>query len=183
MKRFPLPDDAWYSYTQRYGTGPGDHHGTDIFAAAGTSVRAVEDGYAHTALDPKGGKVVYLKSDDGEGKSGHHEYYYAHLADWDVLEGLEPGEEAYVMMNAPIGHVGNTGNAVGTDPHLHIQMKVDGKQVDPYPYLQAVDKRAGGGPIVYQGKPHKSWLDVGIVWIVAFIGILWLTSKKRKSDG
>lgn len=179
MKRFPLPDDAWYSYKQNYGTGTGQHHGTDIFAEAGTSVRAVEEGYARIANDPKGGKVVYLKSTDGK-----REYYYAHLQDWGPLEGLAPDDEAFAMENAPLGSVGTTGNAAGTDPHLHIQMRVDGAQVDPYPYLQAVDKRAGGGgPIVYQGKPHKSWLDIGIVWIVAFVGVLWLTRKKRRNDG
>lgn len=177
MKRFPLPDDAWYSYAQRYGTGTGDHHGTDIFAERGTSVRAVEEGYARIAVDPKGGKVVYLKSADGK-----REYYYAHLDDWDSLEGLGT-DEAFVMENAPIGHVGTTGNAVGTDPHLHIQMRVDGAQVDPYPHLRAVDKREGGGPITYEGKPHRSWLDVSIVWVAAFIGIAYLLSKKGKSRG
>ena len=38
-----------------------------------------------------------------------------------------------------LGHVGNTGNAVGTPPHLHLQLHPDGgRPVNPFPLLKIV---------------------------------------------
>jgi murein DD-endopeptidase MepM/ murein hydrolase activator NlpD len=150
MLQFPLQSDVNYSYSDRYGEGAGEHHGTDIFAPYGSSVLAVIAGGAVTTTDPKGGLVVYLSNDDGT-----QVYYYAHLS--DVGEIFAGADVTVVNVGDVIGHMGNSGNAVGTPPHLHLQAKVNGHLVNPYPLLEEVDPKPkshpGGGTFPYPRKP------------------------------
>ena len=53
---------------------------------------------------------------------------YGHLSRTYVQEG------DHVEKGATIGAVGNTGNSFG--PHLHYEILVRGKSVDPGPYLK-----------------------------------------------
>lgn len=143
MDRFPLDTTARYDYASRFSTAKGGHHGCDIFSAEGTPVVAVEEGDARRAIDPKGGLVVYLLNL----RTGNH-YYYAHLRDVDAHLPVAP-KSTHVSAGQLLGHVGTTGNARGTSPHLHFQLRQRGKIVDPYPYLVAVDPlthREGGPP-------------------------------------
>lgn len=133
MQTFPLPPDATYSYGDRFGTGAADHHGTDIFAAEGTPVLAPIDGIARATTDPKGGVVVYLQSE-----ARREELYFAHLLDVDALD---TADYTVVTAGDVIGHVGATGNAAGGPPHLHLQQKIDGVLVNPFPRLRAVDPK------------------------------------------
>ncbi len=150
MLQFPLQSDVNYAYSDRFGEGEGDHKGTDIFAAYGSSVLAVISGAAHPATDPKGGTVVYLANEDGT-----QVYYYAHLA--DVAEELQGADYTIVQAGDVLGHVGNSGNAVGTPPHLHLQARVNGLLVNPFPLLLEVDpkprSRPGGGTFPRTPKP------------------------------
>ncbi len=91
------------------------HHGSsrsaaDLFAPEGTPVLAVYGGTVTAAgYDPTGGHYVHV---DGADKL---RYYYAHLA-------VPPPVAARQVVAAGqvLGLVGETGNAVGTGPHLHL---------------------------------------------------------------
>lgn len=148
VKRFPLPVDVRYDYADRYGEGSGDHRGTDIFSALRTPLYAVIDGVAHPDIDPKGGIVVYLSNEDGS-----EEYYYAHLD--DIADGLRAAQYTIVSAGDLIGYIGRSGNAAGGAPHLHFQARINGKVVDPYILLRAVDPipRGSRGPFPKTPKP------------------------------
>ena len=137
MDRFPLPAVS-YSYSDYYQSSPSGHHGTDIFAPAGTAVLAVEDGQATADEDPTGGHVVYLTC-----PKTANQYYYAHL---DLIDSTIPRAPAFreVRAGEMLGTVGTSGNAKGTSPHLHFQMRMRGTQVNPYSSLAAADPRKSG---------------------------------------
>lgn len=83
---------------------------TDLFAPIGTPIRAVVDGRVETTSSSgPGGNSIIIKGLDGL------DYYYAHMQE---PASVSPGD--YVAGGQNIGKVGNTGNAAGKDPHLHI---------------------------------------------------------------
>ncbi len=89
--------------------GNRNHEGVDIFAAKGTPVVAVANGFVtRTGNQGLGGKQVWLRD-----SSSGNAYYYAHLD--SIL--TESGKQ--VRINDTLGFVGNTGNAAGGSPHLH----------------------------------------------------------------
>jgi murein DD-endopeptidase MepM/ murein hydrolase activator NlpD len=101
----------------------GRHAGIDILAPSGTEVRAASPGIASFAgSGMRGyGKAVIL--DHGEGITT----LYGHLSTIRVQSGDT------VPAGALIGTAGRSGNA--TTHHLHFELRVDGKAVDPVPYL------------------------------------------------
>jgi murein DD-endopeptidase MepM/ murein hydrolase activator NlpD len=112
---FGMPRDA----------GTRHHEGIDIFAPRSTPVLAVAEGRATPRENKLGGNTVWIST---PGVS----YYYAHLE----RAAVKPGQR--VRVGEVIGYVGNTGNAVTTDPHLHFGIYRWGKgAVDPFPLLQA----------------------------------------------
>jgi murein DD-endopeptidase MepM/ murein hydrolase activator NlpD len=126
LRVFPVDRSGRPTFTDDFGaprTGH-EHQGTDIFAAAGTPVLAVNDGNARAELDPKGGQVIYLRT-----PAGH--YYYAHLS---AYEGTFPRA---VRAGDVMGRVGTTGNAAGTSPHLHFEIHEGGVTLNPFPELTA----------------------------------------------
>jgi murein DD-endopeptidase MepM/ murein hydrolase activator NlpD len=100
------------------------HAGLDLMAPYGSPIRAAGGGtvmfagwyYAY-------GRMVDIRHTDGLITR------YAHMADF--APGIAPG--APVAMGAIIGRVGATGRAHG--PHVHFEVRVDGRAVDPRPYL------------------------------------------------
>ena len=99
------------------------HLGIDVFAAKGTPVVASVGGTVVHANGVVAGNAFYLKGDDG------NTYYGAHL---DSL-----GPTGRVERGAQLGTVGSTGNAKGTTPHLHFEIKPGGGDpVSPFPSLQ-----------------------------------------------
>lgn len=147
MRVFPIPR------AHRYGYGPGfkppDHLGVDIFAPEGTPVVAVEDGLAYSRIEPKGGNAAYLEGDDGV------IYYYGHLKAWDLK--IIRGGKQPVKAGDPIGFVGTTGNAQGTEPHLHFQMRRGSTVENPYPHLVDIDPGQGS-----LEKPPESGKGKGV---------------------
>lgn len=104
------------------------HEGTDVMAAHGTPLVAVEDGVvARAGTNHLGGNALTL-----EGRSGHR-YYYAHLAGF--ADGIASG--APVAAGQLVGFVGDTGDARGGAPHVHFEITPPGTdhEVNPYPLL------------------------------------------------
>jgi murein DD-endopeptidase MepM/ murein hydrolase activator NlpD len=97
--------------------------GTPIVAAldgivldVGTSKNRRYRGYGNTALIGHGNGVITL---------------YAHCQSVSVKKGQA------VRQGEVIGFVGNTGRS--TTPHVHFEVRKDGKAVNPLPYLASRD--------------------------------------------
>ena len=99
-----------------------DHKGVDIGAAYGTSVFAAQSGKVIQA-GWNGGYGYCITISHGEGVTT----LYAHLSDYDVRVGSE------VVRGQVIGKCGYTG--ISSGPHIHYEIRVNGKQIDPLPYL------------------------------------------------
>lgn len=94
------------------------HRGTDFHAKAGTPVLAAGDGVVIFAGRQRGyGNVIYV--DHGGGVVTR----YAHL------RRIETKKNLAVTAGERIGQVGSTGRATG--PHLHFEIRLDGRAVDP----------------------------------------------------
>ena len=99
------------------------HAGTDIRAPRGTRVYVAGDGHVIFAGRQHGyGKVVYV--DHGGGVVTR----YAHLSRIEVHRGDD------VAAATEIGRVGSTGRATG--PHLHFEVRIDGRPVNPVLAMQ-----------------------------------------------
>lgn len=84
--------------------------GADLFAPIGTSVVSMGDGVVIGAgYGQVSGYYVIVSGSDGL------QYYYAHLAGPPTVK-----RGSQLTAGAVIGAVGDTGNAAGTPPHLHI---------------------------------------------------------------
>jgi murein DD-endopeptidase MepM/ murein hydrolase activator NlpD len=129
LGRFPIAGPARYSHDwlyPRYGPGFRFHLGTDVFAAAGTPVRAPVDGIAKSANGGLGGLTVKVVMADGT------YFYLAHLS--GLAEGFVNGMA--VRTGDIVGYVGDSGNARGGAPHLHIGIYPNGgPPIDPKPVL------------------------------------------------
>lgn len=97
-----------------------NHGGIDYGASAGTPVEAVADGVV-TLVGTKGGYGNTVIVSHGNGL----ESLYGHLQDgsFKVKEGQK------VTAGQILGGVGKTGTATGN--HLHLEIRKDGKAVDP----------------------------------------------------
>ena len=100
------------------------HPGVDIRAPYGSPIRAAREGsvvfagryYAY-------GLIVDIQHADGTVAR------YAHLS--RIAPGIAPG--ALVAANGDVGAVGRTGRTTGA--HLHVELRRDGRPVDPWPWL------------------------------------------------
>ncbi len=99
------------------------HRGVDIAAWPGTPVRATADGVVSFAGWSGGsGKLVVIEHGFG------FTTCYAHNKKIVVKVGQE------VKRGQIIAYVGSTGNVTG--PHVHYEVWIDGKAVNPYKYLK-----------------------------------------------
>lgn len=130
VRVFPVEASGKPTFSDTWGAARGGgtrtHQGVDIFAPAGTPVLAVEDGVVRQGSNELGGLVAVLQADDGT------RYYYAHLL---AYVGESPRR---VKAGDPIGQVGNSGNARGTPPHLHFEIRHGSTPTNPFPELVAV---------------------------------------------
>ncbi len=99
------------------------HTGIDIAAEMGTTVVAAAAGRVISAGWNDGGYGNMIIIDNG----GSMSTLYAHLSQIFV------GADQEVKEGQAIGAVGSTGNSTG--PHLHFEVRIDGKPVDPMSYL------------------------------------------------
>jgi murein DD-endopeptidase MepM/ murein hydrolase activator NlpD len=98
------------------------HTGVDLAARAGAPVHAASAGAASVGFDPQGAGLYVAVSSDGNVR-----VLYCHLA-----AALVVGTQQ-VTAGEVIGEIGSTGLATG--PHLHFEVQVDGRAVDPVTWL------------------------------------------------
>jgi murein DD-endopeptidase MepM/ murein hydrolase activator NlpD len=104
---------------------PEFHQGLDLAADYGTPVHAAADGVVVSA-GWEGGFGIKV---DVDHENGYHTWY-AHLSRVAVAPGTR------VRKGETIAYVGATGDATG--PHLHYQVMLAGRPIDPLPYLNGV---------------------------------------------
>jgi murein DD-endopeptidase MepM/ murein hydrolase activator NlpD len=113
-------------------SGGRTHEGFDITAACGTPLVAVRNGRVlRTGFDP----ILYgnylLIHGEGEDRS----YFYAHMPRPALVH---RGER--VWTGERVGAVGKTGDARTTVCHLHFEIHVHGRPIDPEPSLRRWDR-------------------------------------------
>lgn len=141
----PAPAESPPPITSNYGprVDPMDgtrkfHTGIDMAGQEGAPIRAAAGGVVKSA-GRRGGYGNAIEIDHGDGVTT----LYAHASSIAVHEGqkIQAGQE--------VGRVGQTGRATG--PHLHFEVRVDGRPVDPNRALKAygirADNTTGGKPI------------------------------------
>ena len=102
------------------------HNGVDLAAPKGTAVYAARSGVVRLAgSDRVYGNYVIIKHDNNT------ESLYGHLESYSVKKGQT------VEKGAVIGKVGTTG--LSTGPHLHFEIRMDGKSQNPPAYLFFMD--------------------------------------------
>jgi murein DD-endopeptidase MepM/ murein hydrolase activator NlpD len=108
------------------------HQGFDVTGACGTPLAAVRTGtVTRRAFDPRlDGNFVVIKG-LGEDRS----YLYAHMVRPSTFQ---KGDEVHI--GEIVGHIGRTGNAGSTPCHLHFEVHIGKRRVNPRPYLQAWDR-------------------------------------------
>jgi murein DD-endopeptidase MepM/ murein hydrolase activator NlpD len=98
------------------------HTGIDLAAKLGTAVYSATAGTARVGFDPNGaGNYVVVNVD------AHARVIYCHLSAIGVVNGQA------VTAGQIIGTLGSTGMSTG--PHLHFEVQVDGRSIDPIPWL------------------------------------------------
>ncbi|WP_205699077.1 peptidoglycan DD-metalloendopeptidase family protein [Conexibacter sp. SYSU D00693] len=108
------------------------HEGFDVNAPCGTPLVAARAGrVVRSRFDP----VLYGHEVVVRGLLDGRTYRYAHLRDRPLVR---RGER--VRTGQRIGSVGDTGNARTTGCHLHFELRVGGRLVDPRPHLHAWDR-------------------------------------------
>ncbi|WP_424984179.1 M23 family metallopeptidase [Maritalea sp. S77] len=96
------------------------HSGVDLAARTGTPIYAGGDGVVKRAQWVSGyGRYVELNHANG------YQTAYAHMN--RIADGMKPGVR--VRQGQVIGYVGSTGYSTG--PHLHYEIKINGRTVDP----------------------------------------------------
>ena len=122
---FAMPVKGTFRFTSGYGPRWGEmHRGTDFAAKSGAPIYATADGVVTRAEWGSGyGRVVYVKH------AFDIETRYAHMAKIRVKKGQR------VSRGQRIGDMGNSGRSTGI--HLHYEVRVNGKDVNPMIYIKA----------------------------------------------
>ncbi|MEP6751404.1 MAG: M23 family metallopeptidase [Candidatus Dormiibacterota bacterium] len=98
------------------------HTGVDLAAREGTIVRAAAAGTASVGFDPQGAGLYVAVTSDRKVR-----VLYCHLS----KTAIKGGE--LVVAGQVIGAVGATGVATGA--HLHFEVQLDGRAIDPVAWL------------------------------------------------
>jgi murein DD-endopeptidase MepM/ murein hydrolase activator NlpD len=139
------------TFTSSFGaprSGGRRHHGNDLLAPRLTEVYAIADGVVtYVGINHLSGRNVKIQHEGGWTS------HYLHLnndnpgtddgdAPWTltVAPGIEEG--MHVSAGQLIAWVGDSGNAEGTTPHTHFELRIDGGPIDPYSILVDAQERA-----------------------------------------
>ena len=124
VKVATLPVSGYIS--SRYGVSSrirvSTHTGLDIAAPTGTEIKVISNGTV-TFASWYGSYGYLVKVDHGNGV----ETWYAHTSKMYVTKGQK------IKAGDTIALVGSTGNSTGA--HLHLEIRIDGKHVNPQKYL------------------------------------------------
>jgi murein DD-endopeptidase MepM/ murein hydrolase activator NlpD len=121
--------------------GAAMHPGIDLAGAYGTPIYATADGTVLRAGWNSGGYGNMVELDHGRGivtRYGHMSAVLVHAGD-------------HVTRGQQIGRMGSTGRSTGN--HLHYEVRIDGKPVNPIPFMKSTDyviameKRANAAPM------------------------------------
>jgi murein DD-endopeptidase MepM/ murein hydrolase activator NlpD len=112
-----------YGYRQHpMGGGRKMHNGVDVAASTGRLVKAAQSGTVKSAgWRGRLGKAVFLNHRSG------YETVYGHNSEILVKVGQK------VEQGQPIARIGSTGHSTG--PHVHFEVRKNGKSIDPLPFL------------------------------------------------
>ncbi len=120
--RVRLINSQYGNRTSPFGRKKEYHGGTDLKARSGDSIVATAEGYVYRVGKHGGfGNMVHIIHPSG------FETIYAHLSRIDVKKGQE------VRAGDVLGKAGDTG--ITTGPHLHYEVRLDGKRQDPIRYM------------------------------------------------
>jgi peptidoglycan LD-endopeptidase LytH len=121
----PVPGAKFTNDWGQSRSGGRSHTGTDMLAPRGTPILAPFAGTALQKSSSRGGLSIYLKAPDGL------QIFGAHLSSYGTAGNVKAG--------AIIGYVGNTGNASGAAPHLHIEIyPKKGAKTNPYLVMKKI---------------------------------------------
>ena len=126
------------------------HAGVDLAGPVGTPVYATADGIVDRSEWNNGGYGNLVEIDHGHGIQTR----YGHLSRSAVSAGQ------HVKRGDLIAYMGSTGRSTGS--HLHYEVRLDGKAVNPIPFmqssdfLQTVQRRAAATTQVALGGPETA---------------------------
>jgi hypothetical protein len=108
------------------------HKGLDVTGACGTPLAAAVTGtVVKRAFDPRlDGNYIVIR-----GLGERRKYWFAHMRHPSPFQ---RGDLVHVGQR--VGQIGRTGNAGSTPCHLHFEIHVNGRPIDPKPYLRAWDR-------------------------------------------
>lgn len=123
LPRWPAEGPVTSPFGLRWeGILPRVHRGVDVSVPTGTPVRAMTPGRVRFAGEMSGyGRVVWLEHGRGTLSA------YAHLSELRVATGEEVAHRQVIGLSGATGRV--------TAPHLHFEVWVHGRPVDPVPFL------------------------------------------------
>ncbi|HEY0269841.1 MAG TPA: M23 family metallopeptidase [Sphingomonas sp.] len=110
-----------------FGGGGEMHPGLDMAAPMGTPIYATADGYVSRAEHSYGGYGNVVEIQHGKGIMTR----YGHMSQMLTHAGQR------VHRGDMIGLMGSTGRSTGS--HLHYEVRIDGRAVNPTPFLQTAD--------------------------------------------
>src|SRR3954447_9627746 len=103
------------------------HPGVDLAGPVGTPIYATADGTVDRAEWNSGGYGNLVEIDHGHGIQTR----YGHLTRYIVSAGQ------HVKRGELIAYMGSTGRSTGS--HLHYEVRLDGRPVNPVPFMQSSD--------------------------------------------
>jgi murein DD-endopeptidase MepM/ murein hydrolase activator NlpD len=135
LRAFPVVGN--YSYSDDFGAprSQGSHQGTDIIGKIGMPLVSCVDGtISRLTRTETGLGGIWVWITDARG----NQYYYAHMD--TIAPDLQAGSK--VTAGQPVGTMGMTGDARGTIPHLHFEIRPNGGgSINPYNELRAIDPK------------------------------------------
>ncbi len=122
-----------YPFEPPYGAYPHFHTGIDLVEPFGSPIYAADDGVVALVGSSSSGYGNYVVI----AHSGGLDTLYGHLSTALVTVGQS------VTQGQPVGLEGSTGNSTGA--HLHFELRINQRPVDPRPYLPP------GAPSAFKG--------------------------------